>query len=297
LPQQAASARRWFYGLAAIAYYLAATLLHDRVSKLYEQVFLHFGRESMEFFLHGASLVLAGIVLAAAWRFLAGRGSRIGVAAVLWAVGLGLALVADTVLIVTNVERIHYPQYAILALLMIPVLPSYFTVLVACAAAGAVDEFLQFAILPHYTQYLDFNDFFLNLTGAGLGLALHASFGKASPMELSRPKPVDAKAVALTLLLIIGLLGAGAAGRIVHQAPVREGYPLIQQVEGNKALVLSFRTKDGFWTTAAHGRTYHILSPLGGAATVVGALGFYAAVLTIVSRRRGSAANSGWLSD
>lgn len=271
--------------VAAGVYFLAASLLHDQVSSVYTAIFNHFGREVMERSLHVISLTGLALALVMSWKVVSRRGRSLLASAPLWILGLAVVVAADVFLVVTNVERIHYPQYAILALLLIPALPSYFTVLVACTAAGAVDEFLQYAMFPQYTEYLDFNDFVLNLGGAGLGLALHASLAKGRPLGLMRLKAVDARAALAALVVTLALLGGGATGLIVHQAPVADGYRLVQEVDGKQALVLSFRPEGGFWTTAGHGRTYHILSPLPGVLALAGMLGLYAGALTLVSRR------------
>lgn len=282
-----AHGKRGGFLIAAVIYFLAASLLHEQVSNVYSAIFHHFGRAVMERSLHVISLAGFAAALVMSWKAVLRRGRGFFVSAPLWILSLAIVIAADALLVVTNVERIHYPQYAILALLLVPVLPSYFTVLVVCAAAGGVDEFLQYAMFPHYTEYLDFNDFVLNLGGAGLGLALHASFAKASALRVMRLKAMDAKAALAALTVTLVLFGAGAAGLIVHQAPVKDGYRLVQQVDGRPALVLSFRRPDGFWTQAGHGKTYHILAPLPGTLVLAGVLGLYAGVLALASAGQG----------
>jgi hypothetical protein len=269
---------------AAGAYYIAATFLHEQVSEIYSAIFHHFGRAVMERSVHVVSLLMcAGAVAVGATAIKRRRGGIIGAAA-LWGSGLGLAFAADALLVVTNIERIHYPQYAVLALLLIPVLPSYFTVLLACTAAGVFDEFMQYVMFPKYTEYLDFNDFILNQAGAGIGIALHASAGAAG-RRLKRLGKADAKAALAAAAIILVLGVAGLSGRIAHRAPVKEGYPLVQEVNGKNAFVLSFRQAGDFWIRAEHGRVYHILGPVQGTAAMLGVLAIYGLVFGIMSVR------------
>ena len=104
---------------AACAYYIAVTFLHEQVSEIYSAIFHHFGRSVMERSVHLVSLLMgAGAVAVGATAVKRRRGGVIGALA-LWGSGLGLAIAADAFIVVTNIERINYPQYAVLALLLI----------------------------------------------------------------------------------------------------------------------------------------------------------------------------------
>jgi hypothetical protein len=85
---------------------------------------------------------------------------------------VALMYVADHYLIVNNIERIHFPQYAMLALLLGLSLRNEMLIFFVTTFAGFVDEFLQFAMDPMKTNYLDFNDIVLNILGAAAGVVL-----------------------------------------------------------------------------------------------------------------------------
>jgi len=87
----------------------------------------------------------------------------------------------DYYLIVNNIERIHYPQYAMLALLLGLSLRNEMLIFFVTTFAGFVDEFLQFVMDPMKSNYFDFNDIVLNILGAAAGVVLL--------MGLRRPLP------------------------------------------------------------------------------------------------------------
>jgi VanZ family protein len=266
---------------ALAAAYLAATALgHDAVSRAYGAVFALFGRAAMEQGLHAASL-LAALALAATgvslWRR---RGHALPPApayALAWLVAALLLAAADALLISTNVERVHYPQYALLALLLRWAWRDDLFVLVCCTLGGVLDELLQYVLMPHYTRYLDFNDFVLNLLGAALGLLLFPLlFG-----ERGRPVPAAARRGLLGGAAAVLLLAAAAwaGGLLVAFAPPRgDACPVFAMVDGLPRMTLSFVRPEGFWSRTGFGRAYHILTPVQGLLVLGGLLHLWRAV-------------------
>ena len=78
-------------------------------------------------------------------------------------------------LMVVNMEAIHYPQYAMLAILIFPLVRRYSDAFVIASALGIIDEIYQYIVLNPTFKYLDFNDFILNMLGAGAGLLILAA--------------------------------------------------------------------------------------------------------------------------
>ena len=80
-------------------------------------------------------------------------------------------VVSFNMLIIVNIEIIHFIQYAALAILLFPLSKSFFTTIVLVMFLGAIDEAYQYYYLsPQRTNYYDFNDVILNLLGAGVGM-------------------------------------------------------------------------------------------------------------------------------
>ncbi|NJB68659.1 VanZ family protein [Desulfobaculum xiamenense] len=252
---------------AALAYWAASAAGHDIVSQAYGVLFETFGRQTMEHALNAMSI--ASVAALAAVPLLGPR-ADLRRNATLWAALLVLAFALDATLIVTNVERIHFPQYAILGALLFAGLGDAAAVLVACALLGLGDEFAQFALNAHYTKYLDFNDCLLNLAGAAMGMVAARILGFG--LNVSRRTRQAGRAVALALagLTAFACAAALADGRFLfHHAP-DGGFDPFPVVDGARRMVLSFVQSDGFWTVSEHGRRYHILSPQAGAALLAG---------------------------
>ncbi len=84
---------------------------------------------------------------------------------------LACMVVSLHMLIIVNIEIIHFIQYALLAILLFPLTKNFFTTIVLVAFLGTVDEAYQYYYLsPERTNYYDFNDVILNLLGAAMGM-------------------------------------------------------------------------------------------------------------------------------
>ena len=113
-----------------------------------------------------AALGLAAPIVIARWRAPAAR-----FLAVPTAVLVGVALIVQKTLLVASIENIHYPQYALLTVLLGQSgLGPEVSWLVA-TALGFVDEGYQWKFMPRGTfKYFDWNDVFLNAVGAAFGV-------------------------------------------------------------------------------------------------------------------------------
>jgi len=170
--------------LVPLLYFLAVSLPHHPFSALYEkEILIPAGFYSVE---HAVDIitivVLAGLVLLGV-RVARIHRSQSLYHLMIWLVLLVLMYLSDRYLIVNNAERIHFPQYAILALLLGFSLRSEVLILFVTSFAGFVDEFLQFVMNPVVTNYLDFNDIVLNILGAALGVALLLAFRRPATIE------------------------------------------------------------------------------------------------------------------
>ena len=88
-----------------------------------------------------------------------------------------LAIMVINILFVINIEVIHFPQYAMCALIIFPLVGNYTGTLVWTTMAGMLDEAYQyFYLAPTDTSFYDLNDVVTNLIGAVFGLLLIRSF-------------------------------------------------------------------------------------------------------------------------
>jgi len=195
---------------AIFGYYIASVLGHLEVS-----LWLVQQRESellgtykpADFLPHAGALLLAAVVIWQGRR--AWRGDNHGPTLAAWAVWLAAVVLADRFLIYSFPEYLHYPQYALMAWMIArfhdPDRTSFAVgpILLAVTVLGIADEALQYTwITISYSNYLDFNDFLLNLLGGAAGLLLYYGFtsidhyepdsyvGRLSPKGVSRhPQP------------------------------------------------------------------------------------------------------------
>ena len=190
-----------------IAYWIASVLGHLEVS-----LWLVQRRESELLGSYKAGRLPAARRRAATGRgrHLAGRrawrGCNHGATLAAWAAWLVAVIAADRLLIYSFPEYLHYPQYALLAFLIArfhdPDRTAFAIgpVLLAVTVLGIADEALQYTwITISYSNYLDFNDFLLNLLGGAAGLLLYYGFkstdhyepdsdvDRLSPKGVSRP--------------------------------------------------------------------------------------------------------------
>ncbi|MBW1768146.1 MAG: hypothetical protein JRJ65_14010 [Deltaproteobacteria bacterium] len=256
--------------LIAALLYLAFTIIsHEWVSDLYSQLVKHFGKTTIENFLHNGSLATVALVIVGCPFLLKQRGSFDVHRLILWGTISFCVVLADQLLIVTNIERIHYPQYAILAVFFRVAFEDGFFALFLATLGGAVDELLQFIWNPQYTKYLDFNDVVLNVLGAVIGIAAFLSLFPGIQQGVTRFRRIKLSIYAVTSALL-GLAGIVAwTGRIVSYVVPGDGYRVVTQAGGKIVFVLSFMKHPDFWTVSEFGREYHILSPLEGLNTVL----------------------------
>ncbi|GAB4214465.1 MAG: hypothetical protein Fur007_10680 [Rhodoferax sp.] len=131
-----------------------------------------------------------------------------------WGLWLCAVWAVDAVLTFSINEAAHYPQYAGLAWLLARALdPSRARrgaalVLLLTTLLGALDELGQYLwITAHYSDYVDFNDFFTNLVAASAGVLLY--YG--APQASLQPQDWPAAQHAVRLTLIALTLGAALA--------------------------------------------------------------------------------------
>jgi hypothetical protein len=250
-------------------YWLAVSLPHHPFSAFYEkEILIPAGFHPVENALNIITIVvLAGVVL------LAIRVARVqGRAALehlaLWFALLVLMLLADRYLIVNNVERVHFPQYAILAVLLGFSLRSEMLIFFVTSFAGFVDEFLQFVMNPVVTNYLDFNDITLNILGAALGVALLLALRRPAVIAPSAYERGFNRIFLVSMAcLALAVVAAFAFGRVVMLAEHVQRRSVFDAVNGKLSFIMSFERHDQFWQKSYFGKVFHVLSPLEGLVT------------------------------
>jgi hypothetical protein len=187
-----------------------------------------------------------------------------------------LAVASRQWLVTTDIELIHYLQYALVSLLLAAALDPgrerwpLLSLLLLSLLLSVADELNQYLYLTaSYGSYLDFNDFWLNQLGSLLGLILYYLFLKPSP-RVSEPRPLLAGLV-LSYLLLAAMLGLALLSGAIQLAPEFAVEPGgLAEVDGR--WVLFFQREPGLfasWQASFSGGRYYVLGPLQGVTLLV----------------------------
>jgi hypothetical protein len=215
------------------------------------------------------ALALLAAAFAAWWVDRARRQpAAIAPVALWWALWGGCVVLADRTLTYSIYEYAHYPQYALLAVLVGRALdpgrvhwrPA--RVLFWTTLLGMGDELLQYLwIAKGYGFYLDFNDFVVNLLAGAAGVMLYYGFGPApahARLGLQRPEWTALAVLAGTLVLgfASGLVALSpAAGVLVAPGGYDSGTWFLQRAD----------SWYGSWQESRHTGAYLVLPPWAGA--------------------------------
>ncbi len=253
----------WAWLALTLVYYLLATFMHYPALLGYSEIFAIYGRTAMEAGVHYISIGLL-VVTGGALLIIARKRRTLTVRnLVLLGATLGLIGAAEWLLVCTNAERIHYPQYAILALLLSRFTRREYVILGLCTLAGMFDELMQYVLFPWHLKQLEFNDFLLNVLGAGLGIALLRLWSPLEPSFAPLGRRFERGTYFFgALALAIGAI-LWAAGIIVSRvAGVAKPTSCWHSVEGSLRFVLSYHpAPDRFWSVTDYHRSFHTLSP------------------------------------
>jgi hypothetical protein len=243
--------------LLAIITYFSIVTFHDEVTQVAIKLRNVIGRDLYNAYLaYFFIALLLGVLAWLAWHI--GRGRRIWLNSSLVAITAGLLLFAFNFLMTYSIEAIHFVEYFLVALLLLPVLRSYGETVFWVTILGAIDELFQYFFLVPEFEYFDFNDIVLNLLGAGTAaIAVFAAAGGAVEIKQRRwyRSPAVVTGAGLLLLFIILLI----SGKMTAN-------PTGVSDSGNWFSLNREAMPDAFWKEAYPGRRFHILRPWEGLA-------------------------------
>lgn len=255
------SAHKFFNLLLLFAYYIAVVLPHKQFGTfLNQKVFKGITRAE-----YNQMVLTGGLILLFCYLFIFVKNTwQLESKNKLWiymAVNIVLSALVLNFLFVINIEVVHYPQYALFAVLCFPLLRNFQQTLIWTTIAGAIDEAHQyFYLAPKDTSYYDFNDVVTNLVGAVFGLLLIRGFDILS----TRHKPFH-QSTAFYGLVALGviIIGTLLTGTLSIYPSEDTTYQLLRKFP------------EGFWSKANPNVVYHIMQPLEGTiVTILLWLGF-----------------------
>lgn len=162
-----------------------------------------------------------------------------------------LMVLAYFTIFVLATELVHFPQYAILAILLFPLSWRFTDTLFWATLLGALDEAYQyFYLAPLRTDYYDFNDVVLNFLGAAFGLVFLRTISSRLPSPPARNWQRSPILWTLLALLVV-LPTAIFSGRLAiypHEFLMEPTWLLVKEVPEN------------FWSDFHH-ISYHVILP------------------------------------
>ena len=252
---------KWINALVLLGYFLAVVLPHKKFGTfLNTQVFKGITRAEYNQIVLSFALVALLIFCTVLFRKIYKHTSRKLLSSYLL-VNVIFAGLVMRYLFVINIEVVHYPQYALFAILCFPLFNNYRHTLIWTTIAGALDEAYQyFYLAPKDTFYYDMNDVITNLIGGVFGLLFLWSFNiperKSGPFWKS--SGFYGLVAIVTLIIVFNLAG------VLSIYPSDEvPYQLLR------------KSPEGFWTNANHGVVYHIVRPFEGAIITTALWAFY----------------------
>lgn len=294
---------RWF---AFISFFLASIFFHLKVSNfLVTPIATPFG----DITLINHTTAISWVVLCALALFLfvqASAGKKRIATFLYWTLWIITVIFTDKFLLYKGIEYIHYPQYAILAIFLTfcldPRRENFLIgkILFWITTLGILDEMNQYFFLcSSYGDYLDFNDFYLNLQGAMAGVLLVYGFrtrdnsdnlvanhkqSTRSTYNLLRSTTgsIEGRFVLVVLLILLLLT---TSGRLKMTPPdiVPPGGTV--EVHGKTVVYIERQPRImGGWNGGEHRKLYYVLSPMGGT-TLLLVTGFIFSSFGIFLRR------------
>jgi hypothetical protein len=268
--------RNWPWWLAIVVYFSATCLGHLQFSLwLVRSRSITLGGQIYNYAYSFVVPWLAGVAVVALFCYLwrqAKSGHRPWSVLGYWFVWIACVVSIDRYLTYSANEYAHYPQYAFLAWLLAKALdPTRVRrpvgrILFWTTLLGMFDELLQYLwITRSYSDYLDFNDFLVNLLAAAAGTMLY--YG----MERQQQRSGSAARIEwLTALLIACITSFGlATGRLVVSPEDAISHP-IHLKDGKWRLILqNGPTHYGAWIPSRRQERFYVLPPLGGLALLV----------------------------
>lgn len=249
--------------LLALVYYILVVLPHEWVGKKVEKYLdIPLGRDNYNLLILSLSVCLilvVGYFILRGIRSLENESRKLVI--LLFVLLIAFLVLAFNTIIVINIELIHVVQYAIMALLLFPIISNYRETLFWTTVFGAVDELYQYLVIAaDKANYYDFNDVVINLLGAALGLLILRSMDFKAKISYKNwiSSPASVFMVLGSGLLLLGIL----LGWISI-------WP--SGLEGKDGVIFEFvkKKESGFWTSLPPNVKFHVMRPFEGLIAVV----------------------------
>jgi hypothetical protein len=256
------SERKLFTAVLACTYLMVVILFHRDVSAIFDWL-----SEKLSFKVYNDLIFLISlIVMVVCGVFVLMRivkGEHRCLKMIYWIFTAFLVVVSYKMLVVFNVENIHFPQYAVLTLPVFALFKHFGETVFWVTLSGAFDEAYQYIVLyrKNIGVYLDFNDIVLNLIGAGIGVAFIYSLSDLKSESLAFHSNSSRKWNKFIIFTITASILFG--GLSLYAAGILRLYP--DANAPNALIVLStIPAPTQFWTIPTYGKPFHTFHPVEG---------------------------------
>ncbi|MCU0371258.1 MAG: VanZ family protein [Bacteroidales bacterium] len=239
--------------LAGFALYLFIVAFHDEVTDLVIKMRNAIGTDTFNKFLAYIFLVILIIVLLILFYQSLKDGQKL-LKISLSVIATSMMVISFRLLMVYNIEAIHFIEYMLVAMIFFPVIRNYGETVFWVTILGMLDELFQYRFLTPDFGYFDFNDVTLNLLGAGTGMVIIFTAG-ARGLELRRIKWYRSPAF---------LTGTGLLAIFIILVMLQKISMNPVDTAGTWYSINRESLPDEFWTEAYPGRRFHILRPTEG---------------------------------
>lgn len=242
--------------LLAFSYYLLVVLPHEEIGVWVTQTLDQpYGRDK-----YNLIILVLGLIGLFGYLLLVQKGIKAlkkgkGLVWFAFMMTLLFIIISFNTLLTVNVEIIHFVQYALLAILLFPLLNNYRDTLFYATIFAIIDEGHQYLVLaPLRTDYFDFNDVIIDLIGATLGLLLFWISGLKDTMTNQKWYQTPT---------FIGFFLVTSIVAVTYFTNILAIYPseAVKQVP----ILLVREIQENFWTIAYPNIKFHVVRPFEGA--------------------------------
>lgn len=252
------AARRSLTLLLVVVYSALVILTHELIQQIVLAAYERFTRERVNLVVQITGLLLVAAFGRFLWHALRPTSQRSIKLLYLAATGAWMAA-SWRWLFYTDVEAVHFPQYAMLAILIFPLTRRFGRAVFYAALIGVADECVQFYVAhPTWNVQLDLNDMIYNLIGAGLGCTMLYVGGAGRLVRPAYPQSAERRLLRspplwITAAIILLCGGLRIAG-LLSIDPLPDGTK-------PKFVLRRGGPPPSYWRSTNWGKTYHDVLP------------------------------------
>jgi hypothetical protein len=236
------ASRVWLTATAVV--FLADIFLHLPVTDFCDWLATRYGFTAYDSAMRVGFLLIGACTFVTIWLWPSGHRLLVGLTMTFL---VGVMLLAHRLIVVNAVESVHYPQYALIVLLLAPAVGNLEIAWIGATILGAIDEGYQARFLPRGApDYFDWNDVVLNAIGAAVGVVIVVTFTRVARRQLreSAGMRVVIAAAAIVIALVLAppvwspFFEATPGGRFFHRLTASEAMVVLTVIY---ALVMAVR--------------------------------------------------------